>query len=204
MYIIDEKDRVCQGDLYENLVFLEFVKEDDGSSLEFKTTPYGFILSQECDLQWDYEAHNGEKVKHNSFLNSILCCPAYHATDLMEGTHLYEEKNYKMREFGKPGKKENTSWKFVKQNSDPRYHYLEPFKVEDIVIPELVLDFKHYYSVPRDLFYSLKDGIEYKARLNIPFREFVSQRFAYYLSRIGLPELNTHKIDCDLDPCRAD
>jgi hypothetical protein len=43
------------------------------------------------------------------------------------------------------------------------------------------------------------------ARLNVPFRELVSQRFAYFLSRVGLPELETKEIDCDSDPlCNPD
>jgi hypothetical protein len=57
-------------------------------------------------------------------------------------------EEYKMQEFVKPGKKENTLWKNVKQNNHPRYHYLKKFVVDGIVIPELVLDFKHYYSTP--------------------------------------------------------
>jgi hypothetical protein len=81
MYVVDSKDRVCQGDLYKNLLFLDFIKKEEGSSLDFKTRPYGIILSQECDLQWDYEAHGDDKKKPNAFLNSILCCPVYHATD---------------------------------------------------------------------------------------------------------------------------
>ena len=66
-------------------------------------------------------------------------------------------------------------------------------------MPELVIDFKHYYSVPRDLFYLRKEESEYMARLNVPFRELVSQRFAYFLSSVGLPELETKEIDCDSD-----
>ncbi len=204
MYLNDKQDRVCQGEIYRNLIFLEFLSEK--KQLDVLSTPYALVLTQECDLKWDYEGHGGDKKKHNQYLNSILCCPAYPETELREGTHLYEVKgeDHKMREFVAPGKKENTSWKQVKQNSDPRYHYLQRFLVDDIVIPELVLDFKHYYSVPRDLFYLRKDEAEYLARLNVPFRELVSQRFAYFLSRVGLPELDTKNIDCQSDPCHTD
>ena len=37
------------------------------------------------------------------------------------------------------------------------------------------------------------------ARLNVPFRELVSHPFAYFLSRVGLPELETKEIDCNSD-----
>ena len=205
MYINDKQDRVCQGELYRNLIYLEFI--DEKKSLDVFSFPFALIFTQECDLKWDYEGHNGGKKKYNQYLNSILCCPAYPSTELREGTHLYEiegKEEYKMREFVPRGKKDNTSWNQVKQNSDPRYHYLQTFEVDGIVIPELVLDFKHYYSIPRDLFYLRKENAEYIARLNVPFRELVSQRFAYFLSRVGLPELETKKIDCNSNPCHTD
>lgn len=195
MYVIDNQDRACQGDLYRDFLFLEY---EDGS-LELKTSPFVFVLSQECDLKWDYEAHNGVKIKYNQFINSILCIPAYHSSDVMLGTHMGE--NYNMQDFGKP---DGTPWKHVIQNSNPRYHFLRSQKVDEIKFPELVIDFKHYYSIPRDLFYSYKEKAEYMGRLDIPFRELVSQRFAYFVSRIGEPEPKDGEIDCDLDPCHSE
>ena len=199
MYIIDKQGRICQGDLYNNFLFLEYDEKED--NLDFSIIDYAFVLSQECDLKWDYEGHNFTKIKYNQFLNSVLCCPAYRSLDLREGTYFdQDETEIKMHYFGK---EDSTSWKHVKQNSNPRYHFLRQFKVNEITIPELVLDFKHYYSVPRDLFYHYRKKAIYKARLNVPFRELVSQRFAYFISRIGEPDLinNVNEIDCDLDPC---
>lgn len=36
------------------------------------------VFTQECDLKWDYEGRKGNKKKHNQYLNSILCCPAFY------------------------------------------------------------------------------------------------------------------------------
>ena len=123
MYIYDKHNRVCQGELYRNLIFLEF--ENENKTLGIFSTPYALVFTQECNLKWDYEGHRGDKKKHNQFLNSILCCPAYPSTELREGTHLYKVpgkgEEYKMRVFVEPEKKENSIWKNVKQNSNSRY-----------------------------------------------------------------------------------
>jgi hypothetical protein len=209
MYEDDFRERIYQGDLYENLILLDWVKKDRKSGIGYKIRPYVFILSQECDLKFDFESHNTPKTKHSQFLNSILCCPAYRAELVIDGTHLieYEGNDYIMVKFvesGKKVKKEPTSWRMVKQNKDPRYHHLDEFEINSRIIPELILDFKHYYSIPRDMFYYYRSRCDFVARLKTPFKEFISQRFAYYFSRIGLPELDNEKINCDADPCNVD
>ena len=78
----------------------------------------------------------------------------------------------------------NTKWNFIKNNQDPRYHFLR--KDLDLQVPELVIDFKHYYTIPRDFLYE-KIEHHYLGTMSELFREFLSQRFAFYLSRIGLP-----------------
>ena len=55
-------------------------------------------------------------------------------------------------------------------------------------IPDLILDFKHYLTVPFDLL-SRFHGTCYLASVSELFREDLSVRFASYLSRVGLPEL---------------
>lgn len=54
------------------------------------------------------------------------------------------------------------------------------------MIPELVIDFKHYYTIPTEEMYeAYKEN--YLASVEPLYREDLSQRFANYLSRIGLP-----------------
>jgi hypothetical protein len=72
MYIYDKQERVCQGELYRNLIFLEF--ENDKKNLEVLTFPFALVFTQECDLKWDYEGHDGDKKKHNQYINSMLSC----------------------------------------------------------------------------------------------------------------------------------
>jgi hypothetical protein len=70
----------------------------------------------------------------------------------------------------------------IEINDNPRYHFLK----SDIDLPDLVVDFKRFFTLPRDEAYSLLDSR--KARLDTLFRESVSQRFASFQSRIALPE----------------
>lgn len=88
-----------------------------------------------------------------------------------------------MSKISKPGK---TPWKKICQNETPRYHYLNRY--EPFEIPDLVLDFKRYYTVSREYLYDIYNEV-YLASLGGLYREDLSQRFANYLSRIGLPEL---------------
>lgn len=54
-------------------------------------------------------------------------------------------------------------------------------------MPELILDFKHFVTVPRNVLLELKPQA-YVASLGQLFRDRLSQRFANYLARIALPD----------------
>ncbi len=49
----------------------------------------------------------------------------------------------------------------------------------------LIIDFKHYYTIPRNILYQNLD--HYNVSITELHREQLSQRFAYYLSRVGTP-----------------
>jgi hypothetical protein len=79
-------------------------------------------------------------------------------------------------------------WAPIKQNNNERYHYLPSYL--DFQIPELLVDFKMYFTLPINVVFS---GVNpfYLATINELFREKLSQRFSFYLSRIGLPDIFT-------------
>jgi len=74
-------------------------------------------------------------------------------------------------------------WKQILNNNHSRYHYLKEDK--DKGIPELIIDFKHYYTIHIEVLYNSED--KYLCSLDDLYKEDLSQRFASYLSRIGLP-----------------
>lgn len=147
---------------------------------------YLVVLSQDCDLEQgnslvtaDLKCEGSCKI-FNQFLHSVLFVPAFPSEILRSGEHLtslYDIKTQKI----------NTSlWGPIKDNQNPRYHFL-PSDTEH-QIPDLVLDFKAYYTLSYRYFWS-KHKDHYLATVNELFRERLSQRFSNYLNRIGLPDL---------------
>ncbi len=72
-----------------------------------------------------------------------------------------------------------------RQNENPRYHCL-PLSKTGKELPDVVADFKHYFSVGADYLTHLKSQA-LVASLNDLYREDLTQRFTAYLARIGLP-----------------
>lgn len=177
-------DRVLQGDIFNNLSIPIF----SDNELNLIESYYSVVLSQDCDLNQDYDAWNAFKDNdniesiNNKRIPSILLCPAYPANQVREGVNL-EFLDLPMSKISHPSK---TPWKKIIQNETPRYHFLSG--VNDFEIPDLVLDFKRYYTVSRDYLYSVYDDF-YVASLNELYREDLSLRFSNYFSRVGLPNL---------------
>jgi len=140
---------------------------------------YIIVLTQDCDLEADFKNHINETGKQDAYLQSILVCPAYPSESLKEGTHL-SYLSLKMEQH-----KDKDRWDLIIGNRNHRYHYLEPNL--DYQIPAVILDFKHYYTIPRNYMYNTFK-VHYIGTINELFREALSQRFAFYLSRIGLPK----------------
>jgi hypothetical protein len=176
--------RAVQGDILKDIMFIEWdVTGTDEKDITFikNDLPYIVILSQDCDLDHDYKNRIDQNTeKQDAYLQSILVCPAYLMAEFKEGNHL---KKLKMQMERKGG----DNWKKIQKNIDPRYHYL-PGKTQ-FQIPDLILDFKHYYTIPVNFVYKVYPT-HYVASLEELFRESLCQRFSFYLSRIGLPDIN--------------
>lgn len=172
--------RIYQGDIIRDLKFL--VVETDGTVIELEY-PYAIVMSQDCDLQ---QAKNKgirqeDKVEIQSqFLPNVLLLPAFVGEAARSGDHLI--KIYDIRQERIVSRK----WDVVKRNGDDRYHYLP--KKRDIQVPELLVDFKHYFTLSYDILFN-NYSKRYLATVNELFRENLSHRFTNYLARIGLPEL---------------
>lgn len=184
LYRINDTKRVLQGDILKNINIPVF-----NDKLQVVKLEYGVILSQDCDLNQDFDSRNqiskinDDKDKlalNNKMIPSILICPAYTAEQLRKGTHL-QTIDMPMVKISNSKK---TPWKKIIQNETPRYHYLN--KSKEFEIPELVLDFKRYYSLSRDYLYSIYSEC-YLISLNELYREDLSNRFHHYNSRVGLP-----------------
>lgn len=169
------KQRVCQGDIFQDLL-ITIGSGSDTLHIE-ANLKYAVVLSQDCDLQQDYDQRNKKTVLADKHVDTILICPAYSLEDFAQGKHVEGRQMETFNGKQLPKLRGNDTMK--------RYHYLS----EDIDsgVPELVLDFKHFLSAPRSILYAQRKS-KYVTTINEIYREALSLRFANYLSRIGLPD----------------
>ncbi|MBT3207679.1 MAG: hypothetical protein HN704_14255 [Bacteroidetes bacterium] len=163
---IINSDNIEQGDLIKDCPIVippSKIEEGDEPEIEIRLIN-SIILSQSCDLV-------------NNKIDIVLVCPYYPLKVFIE--NLPEDQNSK---------------KLIKKNIDnlrkgylPGYHLLNKF--DDLKINDyLVVDFRNVYGIEIN---NLKD-IAYKQinriRLLPPYREHLSQAFARYFMRVGLPQ----------------
>lgn len=183
--------RVSQGDIYRDVAFIEYVAEKEGNiELSKIIFPLVIVLTQDCDLQQDYtfrlrreqvakgEIEPGLNFTDDKLLISVLVAPIYNAEFVFRGEHL-DELNLKMETINK----NKTPGTALMKNSNPRYHYLE--FPENIPVSPSIIDFKHYFSV--NVSYLVRKQNDRICKVSELYREDISQRFASFLSRIGLP-----------------
>jgi hypothetical protein len=179
-------DRVCQGNIYRDVSYIVESKSEDEIVREIVRyiEKFAIVVSQDCDLEWDYnnraEPRETEGRIEDKYLKNILFCPLYQYESFIKGEHLSEWKR-RMRSFY-PKERER-----LRTNQEFRFHFLD--KCLDFQIPELVADFKHFFTVERELFYSkYHNTAHYLCSLNPLFREDLSTRFSNFLARIALPD----------------
>ena len=148
-------------------------KEADVSEVNYA---YGVVISQDCDLEQDYNSRIKPR-NNDKNIPTIIVLPAYNIVDFKGGKHLTD---------GLAEQWNSDDIKKIKQNQNIRFHYI--IGDSALQIPELIIDFKHVFTIGRDVIYvELKTW--YLATICELFRESLTLRYSQYLSRIGLPEL---------------
>jgi len=184
-----------QGDIFKKVVPLVWDLGMDGLTFTdiapAEELKFAIVLSQECDLDQDYNNWRDiERKNEDKYLPSVLVCPAYPSEQLRFGKH---REDMKMSNLGDAG-----VFPQIEKNTHPRYHFLKSATEADnekgINVISLVVDFKHYYTLPTNAVYKLYNE-HYVGSLNELFREELSHRFSAYLSRVGLPFVDP--IECD-------
>lgn len=116
------------------------------------------VVSQSCDIS-------------NSKIDSIIVCPVWSLKKLVEADDYYKSSN---------GKEE------LRQGKSPSYHLLNKFETLRAPSDYYFVDFRNIYSVPKSFLQALTAQTPRK-RLLPPYREHLSQSFARYFMRVGLP-----------------
>jgi hypothetical protein len=177
-YRSPQGDILRQSDILHNIsTFVVTEIKDDQPRGELLKRTYSIVLTQDCDLEQDYKARFDGNVKEDKMLFGVLLCGVYPEASVKAGTHREGAQSY--------GSKE---WKPLERGGEPRYQHLGYVPQAGLT---LVADFKDFFIVPGDYLYSsLKDIANPTCRLaeiNTPYREYIMQRFAWYIMRIGLP-----------------
>lgn len=174
--------RLRQGDVIREVEYIESVSEMSGIIEVAKIVfPLAIVLTQDCDLAQDYKFRwSKQQVKNeDKWLLSVIMAPLYNLEHVYTGEHL-QDLGMRMTPIGRKG----TPASRLLQNETPRYHYLE-FPASTPIAPSVV-DFKHYFTANVASLKKHKPK-NFVCQVSELYREDISQRFASYLSRIGLP-----------------
>lgn len=117
------------------------------------------IMSQSCDL-----------VQRK--LDLVLVCPIWPLSEFEQRFNLLKSNNGKER---------------LRRGNVPGYHLLNKCKLNGFNTDYFIVDFRSVYSVPFDFLENFVQTKEKRIRLLPPYREHLSQAFARFFMRVGLP-----------------
>lgn len=185
-------DRISQGDIYRDIDYIQKIEVDKNGEVSIHKInfPLVIVLTQDCDLKQNsiYDRSTDKlPTSDDKKLLSIIVAPLYNEDLFLLGQHLLDIE-WKMQVINKTSKGKNTTqYNSLIQNELSRYHHLA-FN-PDISIVDSVIDFKHYFTIDAEnLFLNRKE--KFICKVDILFRERITQRFSNFLSRIGLPNPN--------------
>jgi hypothetical protein len=160
--VVSRKDGLEHGDFVFACPILEPIHDVQEKSTKTKYTEYDVvIMSQSCDLQ-------------NGKLALVLVCPFWPMKTI-------EEYN--------PWLKSKKSKEKLRMGFQPNYHLLDKPAVKDIPVDNdfLVVDFRSVFSVPYNYLVEYTSNTQRRLRLLSPYKEHLSQSFARFFMRVGLP-----------------
>jgi len=164
--VVDGTEQILQGDfLYSCPIILPITaiepEKIEQKIVSTKVIEYDVvIMSQSCDLMFKK-------------LDLVLVCPIWSLDE-------FEKRNdfFKSR----------TGKEALRQGNVPGYHLLNKCDVEGFATTNyLVVDFRNVYGVPFDFLTDLAKRKGKRLRLLPPYREHLSQAFARFFMRVGLP-----------------
>lgn len=159
-------------------IAIDSLRRGDGEiEVEERFHPLAVIVTQDCDLTWDYEARRIEQQSSHKLLPNILLCELWKADDLRGRQAIV-----------------SNIWKRIRQNQDERYHCLQACDASCDLggagFPPLAIDFKRVLTVPtEELYYRVSTGqVLRRSVLTGLFLQDLSNRFGYYHLRVALPD----------------
>ena len=166
-YKIVTGDDVQQGDILENCpVFVlpsEIHVDSTSTTSELYEVPFEgrdvIIMSQTCDM-----------VKGRESISEVLLCSVWKNSDFREGLM---------------SKKED--WNNARKGRLPGFHVLNKCDLKGFKRDFSVVDFRRVHSLSIGLTREIAVVLGKRIRLLPPYREHLSQAFARFFMRVGLP-----------------
>ena len=164
--ILEESEDLQQGDLIPDCPIVIppiSLKEDENPEVEIRLLD-SIILTQSCDLE-------------NKNTDIILVCPYFSLKSFLEGLPPDRIATMKAR---------SRTIDNLRKGFLPGYHMLNIF--EGYLADYLVVDFRNVYGIHFEALKEISRQLKKKIRLLPPYREHLSQSFARYFMRVGLPQ----------------
>lgn len=183
IYQLSGKDTsLRQGEILTNVIQYVPVASElslESKELSFKERihPYIIVVTQDCDLDWDYQARQSNSNQLQKLLNSIILCEIATAREVKDTAD-----NMNTRE-----------WALVKSHRHERFYFFETIPnncdLENKGLPELTADFKKLFGLDAATLYrQIELGIvKRRTVLSSPYLEHFSKRFYNFHSRVALP-----------------
>lgn len=159
--IVKGSDDLLQGDFVDECpIVIPPLNMAEGSEVTVNVSKYNVIvMSQSCDIMQKKQ-------------DLVLVCPAWPLESVGKKENYYS---------GKDGKEA------LRQGHVPGYHLLERCELERFKKDYQVVDFRNVFGIPLDFLLNLAKSQENRLRLLPPYREHLSQAFARFFMRVGLP-----------------
>lgn len=163
---------ITQGDIIKECpvpILKEFDISEEGQNVKAEiATIDGIVLTQACD------------IANNKVENIILCA-------------ITSKSEFEKIQFshGKSEKDIRGSIDGIIKGHQNAYHIINDYKSEEFSQDYYIINFKDIFSVPVDVARAVAEKNGKRLRLCPPYREHLSQAFARYFMRVGLP-INIH------------
>ena len=180
----DKSFSLRQGEILTGVIQYKPVIDElsqHGQELPFETVlhPYVIVITQDCDLDWDYKARNPREILQPSkLLNSIILCEIAEARGIRDAA----DNNMNSKE-----------WKLVESHRHERFYFFEKIppecEAEQEGLPELTADFKKIFGIDAATLYrQIELGmVKRRSVLISPYLEHFSRRYYSFHSRVALP-----------------
>ncbi|QIF04643.1 hypothetical protein [Roseimicrobium sp. ORNL1] len=163
-YDLVDGDELQQGDILFACPFYKVVGEPSEGEAELQISEQtAVILTQSCDLALRRDGTYG--------VENVILCP------LLQKHELASDATFSKRD----------SWNQARKGQMPAYHVLNRFENENVKLDYALADLSNLFTLPIETVKSFARNLGSRPRLNHPYCEHLSQAFARFFMRVGLP-----------------